>query len=287
MNLVPREAVWPGQLPTNTNGTPRPKLAPNRPWYTIHYTGGGIWLDPDDTVDELRSIQNYAQSAGKPWEYNWVIDGQGTVWEYAGNYQAAHSGGENDKAIGVLLLVGFKGTYPNDIDYWEQPTPEMINAVRDLRAFLVDHAMLAGNHTMLPHQGMPGAATACPGNAVMAVWPQLTAPPTPPTPPGDNNVELVEIAVTGRNARFLGYLIKPTTTATDGTRQREFILWAEWVNGADPIQDTRLNAYRNMGIPVYPVGDMTGIGLLGPIPVGDTLWNWTRADFGNLLDSSS
>jgi hypothetical protein len=96
-------------------------------------------------------------------------------------------------------------------------------------------------------------------------------------------VQLVEIAVVGRNARFLGYLIKPTTTAADGTKVREFILWAEWVNGADPIQTNRLQAYRNMGIPVYSVGEMTGIGLLGPIPTGDTLHNWVREDFGNLL----
>jgi hypothetical protein len=211
--------VWPGKLPTNTNGTPRPLLAANRPWYTIHYTGGGIWLDPDDTIDELRSIQNYAQSAGKPWEYNWVIDGQGAVWEYAGNYQAAHSGGENDKAIGVLLLVGFKGTYPNDIDYWEQPPTVMINAVRELRALLVDHAMLAGNHTMLPHQGMPGAATACPGSAVLAAWPLLTAPWTPPTPPPGDDEDMYLATLDDGSVVVVGSAVRPVSTdeiAADG-----------------------------------------------------------------------
>lgn len=190
MILVPRDQVWPGQLPTNSNGTPRPHLAPNRPWYTIHYTGGGLWLDPDDTIDELRSIQNYAQSAGKPWEYNWVIDGQGAVWEYAGDYQAAHSGGENDQAIGVLLLVGFKGTYPNAVEYWEQPTTAMIDAVRELRDWLCSRSMLAPTHTMEPHQDMPGAATACPGPAVLAAWPLLTQPwaPPAPTPPSEDPV---------------------------------------------------------------------------------------------------
>jgi hypothetical protein len=106
----------------------------------------------------------------------------------------------------------------------------------------------------------------------------------PPNNPTENKVDLVEIAVAGRQARFLGYLIKPITTAPGGgTAQREFILWAEWVNGGDPIQTARLQAYRNMGIQVYNVGDMTGIGLLGPLPVGDALHTWTRDDFGNLL----
>jgi hypothetical protein len=63
----------------------------------------------------------------------------------------------------------------------------MINAVRELRYWLVERGMLAGSHTMLPHQGMPGAATACPGSAVLAAWPLLTAPWTPPTPPSEDD----------------------------------------------------------------------------------------------------
>jgi hypothetical protein len=176
MQLIPRGEIWPGEVPTNSSGSPRPKLAQNRPYFTIHYTGGGLWLDPDDTRDEATSIQNYAESAGKPWEYNWIIDGQGCVVEYAGEYQAAHSGGENDIAIGVLLLVGFAGTYPNDIDYWEQPTSAMIEAVRELRWRLMTSGALALDHLMLKHCDMPDAATACPGDAVKAVWSMLTTP---------------------------------------------------------------------------------------------------------------
>jgi hypothetical protein len=147
-------------------------MKPHAPYLTIHYTGGGLWLDPDDTPDELRSIQNYAQSASKPWEYNYVIDGQGIVWEYAGTYQAAHSGGENEIAIGVLLLVGLSGSY------FEVPTPQMIEATRELRAWLVAMGHLAQNHQMLQHNQMPGAATACPGQEVINRWDQFTAPPS-------------------------------------------------------------------------------------------------------------
>jgi hypothetical protein len=212
MILVDRETVWPGRLPTNSNGTPRPMLALGRPWLTIHYTGGGIWLDPDDTVDELRSIQSYAEGAGKPWEYNWVIDGQGVVWEYAGDYQAAHSSGENDKAIGVLLLVGFKGTYPNDVDYWEDPTPQMIAAVQELHQWLDDSDRLAIDHTMLPHQQMPDAATACPGVAVMARWEQLCAYPTPPPlPPSEDDPAMYLATLADGSIVIVGSAIRPVS----------------------------------------------------------------------------
>lgn len=176
MIIIARDTVWPGQTPTQSTGAPRPLLAPDRPYLTVHYTGAGVWLDPDDTPSELRAIQNYAQSAGKGWEYNWVIDGQGVIWEYAGQYQAAHSAGENDVAIGVLLLVGFKGIYPNHVEYWEVPTPPMIQAVRELRAWLVATHALAGSHEMRQHNQMPGAITPCPGPQVVAHWAELTAP---------------------------------------------------------------------------------------------------------------
>lgn len=178
MILVPRETIWPGQLPTNSTGTPRPLLAPNRPYLTIHYTGAGLWLDPDDSPTELRAIQAYAKNAGKPWEYNYVVDGQGIVFEYAGEYKAAHAGDPNNtNTIGVLLLVGLASSV------YEKPTEEMIAAVRDLRVWLVDGADLAANHQMLQHRQMPNAKTMCPGPEVIARWADLTAPPPPPPPP--------------------------------------------------------------------------------------------------------
>ena len=277
MIIIPRDQVWPGETPKNSDGSPRPKLSPNRPYYTIHYTGGGIWLDPDDTPDELRSIQRYAVSAGKGWEYNWVIDGQGLVWEYAGDYRAAHSSGENDQAIGVLLLVGFSGTYPNAINYWEQPTPEMIQAVQELHYNLVERGMLAGNHQMLQHNQMPGAATACPGDAVKAVWPSMTTPwtptpgpePTPPPTPGDDDMKQNYYVVTGANAKFIG--VPPMIHWTGPGDQKM----------TDAIQ-------KNLDNGTLVLQDITGGPmsfalhfLEGPLPTGDTLYTWTGDEFAN------
>lgn len=211
--LMPRGAVWPHELPSNMNGTPRPLLRPGRPWLTIHYTGGGTWLDPGDTPSEMRAIQDYAAGPGKatPWEYNWVIDGQGVIWEYAGDYRAAHSGGENDDAIGVLLLVGFKGKYPDGIEYWEHPPTVMITAVRQLRFVLVERGMLAADHKMLPHKEMPGAATACPGQAVMAAWSLLTAPWTT-TPPAVGDDEMYLAYLDDGTVCVVGSAVRPVSS---------------------------------------------------------------------------
>lgn len=165
--IHPRDEVWPGEVPTSSNGAPRPLLRPDRIWLTVHYTGVPVrWLDEDDTPDELRAIQRYAQGAGKSWEYNFVIDGQGQIWTYAGDYRAAHSAGENEAAYGVLLLVGTD----------EPPTEPMVLAVRQLRWLLLSTGRLAPSHEVRKHLDMPGANTSCPGALVIARWDEITTP---------------------------------------------------------------------------------------------------------------
>jgi hypothetical protein len=104
--------------------------------------------------------------------------------------------------------------------------------------------------------------------------------PSPePTPEGDD-MEVVQIRVAGSNASFLGYRVKQQTDAP-----RVFILWAEWVNGTDPNQLARFETYQAMGVPVHDmaIDDMRGVGLIGPVPTGDGLRQWTRSDFGNVI----
>jgi len=259
-----------------SNGSPRPKLSKARPYFTIHYTGAGMWLDPDDTMTELRAIQAYAKNAAKPWEYNWVIDGQGHVWEYAGDYVAAHSAGENTEAIGVLLLVGLDQAVPPNV---EQPTPAMIQAVQDLRAWLGGREMLAKDHKMLPHQQMPGANTACPGSAVMAVWPALIAQPTPPTPttPGDDDVQVRLLILTDSDAQFLAQ--------TDSKGQALYVTWA---GPGSPTVDSVVAAHRaeanrkGYGKDFDQKGALAGLAncvLVGELPYGDSKHTWTGYEF--------
>lgn len=158
----------------------RALLAPNRPYITVHYTGVNVpYGDWNDSPQEIRNIQAWAASAAKrtPWEYNYVFDTQGNVWEYAGLYQAAHSGGENSLAYGCLFL---NGTH-------DEPTAAQIEAFRWWRWVLVQFNHLAENHQMRPHRDMPAAQTSCPGGLILGKWNLLSQPwvdtPAPPPPP--------------------------------------------------------------------------------------------------------
>jgi peptidoglycan hydrolase-like protein with peptidoglycan-binding domain len=140
-------------IPHSSDGSVRPLLGPDRPMLTIHHTGAGSQIDIGDTDTRVLGIQAWADSQDKPWEYNWVVDSEGAVWTYAGDYQAAHSAGENHLAHGVLLLGNF---------LVERPTPEMLNAARRLRHELTVDGRIAANHQLLRHSDMPGAETSCP-----------------------------------------------------------------------------------------------------------------------------
>jgi hypothetical protein len=90
-------------------------------------------------------------------------------------------------------------------------------------------------------------------------------------------MELVEVEVLEANARFLAYKI-----TQDGIA---LIPWMEWVNGSDPLQLARLQAYRELNIPVHKLvlANLPGVTLIGPLPTGDTKHSWKRSDFGNVI----
>lgn len=176
--LVPREEIWPGQIPTSSDGTVRPPLRRPATYVTVHYTGSpGDWDDFGDTTAEAKALQVYAQHAKKSWEYNWIIDSEGNVVEYAGFYRAAHSAGKNEISHGVLLLLG--------ID--EPVTDAMILAFRQLMFWLKQNGHFGFHTEIRGHKDMPDAATVCPNSKVLARWGELTTPwlpePTPPPPP--------------------------------------------------------------------------------------------------------
>lgn len=98
-----------------------------------------------------------------------------------------------------------------------------------------------------------------------------------PPPPEDDNMQLVELSINEADARFLAYKI-----VQNGI---DLILWCEWVNGDDPSQLARLMAYRELNAPVFRMAleNLSGVGLIGPLPTGDTRHNWQRSDFGNVM----
>lgn len=160
-----------GLTPTvyNSSGSPRPLLAPMLTELTGHYTGAKIQYAGTDTAAVLRAL-NIIFADIKPNEYNWVVDQQGAIWEYAGDYMAAHSLGNNDVAIGVLILCGIG----------ERPTDACVLAFRQLRYDLILRRRLAPSVRTIKHRDMGTTATQCPGYAVEGRWTEFLVPWSPP-----------------------------------------------------------------------------------------------------------
>lgn len=157
----------------SSGGQPRPALARPATWLTVHYTGNSTALFTKDraaVIAAQQGLERFAAQAGKPNEYNWSLfadaAGVGYIVEYAGGYRAAHSEGENDRAVGVLFWVAV-----------DQPVPDaMVNAYRYLRdTILVPGGAVGPATSQTPHRSMPGAATPCPG-PVLDRWAELLEP---------------------------------------------------------------------------------------------------------------
>lgn len=151
----------------SSSGTPRARLH-NERWVTYHYTGvSSRSYNNADVAAEIRRIQAVFANT-KPFEYNYVI-GQpedDAVYEMAGLFQAAHSGGENSQSFGILFL--------NAVD--EPLTPTQIKKAQWLRDALIFQGSLRAQPEQRAHRHMPGAATACPGELIMAAMPELVKP---------------------------------------------------------------------------------------------------------------
>jgi len=186
--IVSRAEIGLDPVVRNSDGTPRPRMVFPLAFETYHYTGVNVmWGDVGDTAAEILGIERYAQSAGKPNEYNVVIhqDPDDLIHQYAGEYRAAHSAGENSISHGTLLLNGIN----EPLTIWQIDKLKWLNQL---------HRFVGVSNAATLHRGhrdMPGAATACPGPHIHPhvpmfddIWlPPQPAPPVvvpdPPKPP--------------------------------------------------------------------------------------------------------
>jgi hypothetical protein len=174
ITIMSREDAGLDPVVYTSGGNPRPPLDPNLEIMTGHYTGVEVVYGTRDTASVLRQINDGA----KPNEYNYVVDQAGVIWEFAGDYRAAHSLYNNDIAIGVLMLLGIG----------EAPSDALVLAFRQLRYMLIQRGRLTPTCRTLKHSEMvlvnPNTTrTACPGVAVAPRWTELVAPWAPPPPP--------------------------------------------------------------------------------------------------------
>lgn len=196
-SLIPR-STWHPRPPVNNDGiTTRPYIGYFTNGIAVHYTGG-----PPIAVARTQAattfmpwFQRLAINSKKSFEYNALIpprtDGQ--VWEYAGEYMGAHAGESgvyehnNSTRYAIQFTIGvsnhpsYSSYDPSRPTVWEPLTDAMVDAFRWWR-----HQLLEANvvtELVTPDRHLPGRATTCPGEAVMARWDDLLEPYAPPPPP--------------------------------------------------------------------------------------------------------
>lgn len=165
MRIVPRSEIGLDPIVRSSNGQPRPPMSRPAAGITVHYTGiPQSQVEMFDAAQVLKT-ERHASHAGKPNEYNYMIgdDVDDLIYEVAGPFRAAHSAGENGSWIGVQFMLGV-GTVPTD---------RMVAKFRWLRRHLTTVGALGRTHLVKPHRAMPGAATICPGDAVLSRWGDL------------------------------------------------------------------------------------------------------------------
>lgn len=150
----------------NDGRTPRPPLR-NEPYVTYHYTGVNRSYATADVSAHLRHL-NTIWAGKKNNEYNYVI-GQvedDKVFEFAGKFQAAHSAGENHEAVGIYFLNGIS----------DPLTDTQVRKAQWVRDVLIADGVLRAQPDQRPHQWMPGANTACPGDLIMSRLTEIVKP---------------------------------------------------------------------------------------------------------------
>jgi len=158
-------------VPHNNDGvTTRPLLKNGIGILTDHYPGSSAtYKNMDGPVKKkiyINEVQRQAMArppaTRNSFEYNYFIFMDGEVWEYAGEYLAAHSAGENPIAYGVQFVNG------ND----DLCTDIQVLAYQWLRdVHLKLRGKVSSNAVSIPHREMPGAATLCPGDR--AIMPRM------------------------------------------------------------------------------------------------------------------
>lgn len=193
MQIVPRSVIGTPEPPTT-----RPRLSERR-WLLAHEVGvntppNGRYRssDPARVLDDARAAAAFGISTDRPWEYNFFIGLDGTVFEQGGNVQAAHCLNWNEESVGVLFLNA------SDI----QVNAAQVRSWWALRDHMVGIDMLVPGHQATPHYRF--RKTSCCGINAEVPGPEWNSPtgqgrlgnlipalltrPLPPLPPEDSTM---------------------------------------------------------------------------------------------------
>lgn len=158
LDIIPRTSIGLSARVTNIDHiTSRPLLRDGLDLVLAHHPGVNkryLPMTRDQVAGQIRSINLWRAN-----EYSYVLHPTG-IYEFAGQYQAAHAKGYNDRAYGVLFLIGTGEELPDVmIEQWHHLTGVLAWTGRiKPTAWLVQHGWVA--------------STACPGN-VKKRWAEL------------------------------------------------------------------------------------------------------------------
>lgn len=285
---------WRARARSNNTGGYADK---SRPWGVMwHHTASPASWNGKKDADYIAEGSDVRPVA------NFYIDRQGTIWVIA-------AGCTNTNGSGGPMKWS-KGTVPNDSmnsyacgvemgnngvgEIWPQVQVDAMFALSNAinKAFGNLPEDLATHRSWTTRKIDPATASAVQGpwrprsENSSGTWNvsdiraeakrRAQAAPQPPQPPQEDDDMVIEVRINGANAAFLGIEGGPPTRG---------ILWMEWVNGANPKQLARLEAYRKLGVPFRTINieDLMGVGLLGPVPHGDDKHDWTGNEFGSLI----
>lgn len=181
--------------PRSTIGTPTPPADRRRlarvGVLLAHHVGVDVGhryrsSDPQQVLSDARAVAAFGISSRRPWEYSYLIGLDGSIFEQAGEFMAAHVLGFNDRSAAVAFLNA------NDV----QVNAAQIASWWEVRSHMVDVGTLSAGHVAAPHYRY--RTTACPGiraeppgkpwqsptgqGRLGSLIPALTIPPTPATP---------------------------------------------------------------------------------------------------------
>ena len=149
--IIPRaETGLPARVTNIDHITLRPLLLLQRGLIVAHHTGNSrsyTGLSIPEVQKVIRAMHMWKANG-----YNYVIDWAGNVYEFAGEYQAAHCRGFNATGYGVLFLNG-NTDMMND---------KQLHAFHFLFGMLLFAGRVQHAPMVLGHKEL--AATACPGN---------------------------------------------------------------------------------------------------------------------------
>lgn len=139
---------------------------------TVHHSAGKVGSSEQEVFKAVRAIQRFHKNrSSKPFHdiaYNFLISQTGLVIEGRGfGIQQGASNGWNKTTIAVCFLADFTT---------EVPTSAAINAFTKLRQCVLEKMPQATK--VRPHRLAPGAATACPGIKMDAIFDRLLGSPS-------------------------------------------------------------------------------------------------------------